>query len=205
MSGVCGFLGGETEPAVLDAMIGAACRQEGICSERTGEASYAVAACGATTTFAAGIRRNAGWAIHGHPYFEDADRHIVDIRMVAEAFCDAAVSQGPAALAALHGDFALAVIYPARRYALLAVDRMNIRNLVYTANSSALVFGPGCDVIARHPAVRQDVDPQQLFNYVHFHMVPGPVTAFRNHFRVPPGHYVEYSNGAPRVVRYWRM
>ena len=40
------------------------------------------------------------------------------------------------------------------------------------------MFGPNCDVVLGHPAIRRAVDPQGIFNYLYAHMVPAPCTIF---------------------------
>ncbi|MBZ5623386.1 MAG: asparagine synthase C-terminal domain-containing protein, partial [Acidobacteriia bacterium] len=62
-----------------------------------------------------------------------------------------------------------------------------------------------CDTVACHPAIALDIDPQQIYNYLYFHMVPGPATAYRDVRRIPPAHCVEIEHGKTTLHRYWRM
>ena len=68
-----------------------------------------------------------------------------------------------------------------------------------------VVFGPSCDVVAAHPAVVLEPDPQAIYNYVYFHMVPGPGTAFAGLRRIPAGHVLLVEPSGERLEPYWRM
>ena len=79
----------------------------------------------------------------------------------------------------LHGPFALAVIDLAAGKALLAIDRMGVYRLCYTLVNSALVFGSTATSVAAHPAVTSSIDPQAVFEYIYFHMIPSPGMIFK--------------------------
>ncbi len=152
------------------------------------------------------LRRNGLIAaLHGHPEWHDSSgeprRGIAD---VASALLDAFASRGLDAVRELRGDFALAVLEPARARLVLAVDRMAVRNLVYASTSDRIVFGTTCDALLRHPGLRAEVDPQSLYSYIYFHMVPAPETIFRGWRRVAPGHHVVWENGTCSAHAHWR-
>jgi asparagine synthase (glutamine-hydrolysing) len=143
-------------------------------------------------------------AFHGHPFGRDSERRCTELADVVERLLEAFIVRDVAALGALHGDYALALIDPRRERVILAVDRMSVRNIVYAAPATGIVFGPTCDVISRHPAIHRDVDNQAIYNYLHFHMVPGPSTIFHRQRRVPPGHFVDFESGTCTVQAHWR-
>jgi len=142
-------------------------------------------------------------AFYGHPAWRETGA----ARMSPEAFCErlahAYRQSGPSVLDGLVGDFALALIDEEKSETLLAIDRMGIRGLVYSADRGVLVFGPSSDVLQVHPAGASSVDPQAIYNYVYFHMVPGPQTAFRAHSRLLPGHYALWREGKLTALPYW--
>src|SRR6476469_9961619 len=80
------------------------------------------------------------------------------------------------AVECLSGAFSFCVIDEDNGQALLAIDRMGVHSLAYQVTDGCLVFGSSTDALARHPKVRSEIDPQGLFNYVYFHMVPAPGT-----------------------------
>jgi asparagine synthase (glutamine-hydrolysing) len=144
-------------------------------------------------------------AILGHPRWNAGASSLGDIHAVARAALDAYPARGPSLLESLRGDFALALLDTAAREALLAVDRMGMRNLTYECRDESLVFGSNLDVLAAHPCSIRELDAQSIYNYVHFHMVPGPDTVFRGQRRVPQGHCVRFRRGRVSVEPYWQM
>lgn len=105
----------------------------------------------------------------------------------------------------LRGSFALAVIDRPSRQALLAVDRMGIESLCFAADGRELVFGTRADAVARALGGRANIDPQALFDYLFFHVVPAPGTIFRSVAKLLPGQYLEFRDGRTRTEFYWRM
>lgn len=111
---------------------------------------------------------------------------------------------GASFLKYVYGQFALAVIDLSNREILLAVDRTGTENICYSASSGAIVFANSADALLRHNSVRDALNPQALFDYLYFHVVPGPQTIYQDVFRLPPGTYL---HGTPRqysVDTYWQ-
>jgi asparagine synthase (glutamine-hydrolysing) len=115
---------------------------------------------------------------------------------VCRRFLEAYRVRKAAALESLLGDFALVVIDTAAQEALLAIDRFGIQTLI---------FGSNCDVVRRHPNASSEIDPQAIYNYAYFHVVPGPKTIYRRQERLLPGHCMTWSNGRATVQPYWTM
>jgi len=103
----------------------------------------------------------------------------------------------------LHGPFALAVIDLAERKALLAIDRMGVYRLCYTIVENTLVFGSTATSVAAHPAVTSSIDPQAVFNYIYFHMIPSPRVIFKEQRTLPPAHALEFVAGTAKSGPYW--
>ncbi|MCC6610731.1 MAG: asparagine synthase [Burkholderiales bacterium] len=115
-------------------------------------------------------------------------------------------AHGVGALSKLEGAFALALIDEAHGEILLAVDRMGICSLAYAAKpGGAVVFGSSVAAIASHPDVSVELDRQALFDYVYFHMIPGPRSVVRGVTRLLPGTYTLFRRGATTVEPYWEM
>jgi asparagine synthase (glutamine-hydrolysing) len=206
MSGVLGWVGfGDTaDVASLDAMTAPAARFDGSSFERHTGLRFALAVGG--LSHSAGLIRTRGLvvALHGHPFWGSPDRRQLEVADVAALFIESFAKRDVDALSDLHGDYALALIDAERARVVLAVDRMSVRNFVYAQTEQGIVFGPTCDVVLQHPAVRREVDPQAIYNYLYFHMVPGPSTAFRGLRRLPPGHFVDFERARCSVRAHWR-
>lgn len=109
------------------------------------------------------------------------------------------------ALKSLAGDFSLVIIDTAAEEVLLAIDRFGIQTLVYQADARGLIFGTSCDVVRRHPNASAEIDPQAIYNYAYFHVVPGPKTIYRGQERLLPGHCLTWAKGQVSVQPYWSM
>jgi asparagine synthase (glutamine-hydrolysing) len=205
MIGVVGWVGihAEHPPELLAAMAGRQPANFDLSYASQYGSGYGVAAIGPPETCGVFTREGLVLAMHGHVSWRElSDRH-APMSEVAGRLLGAFLRRGVEALGMLRGDYALALLDPSKDRAVLAVDRMNVRNVVYCEERGGVVFGPACDAVARHPAVDQQVDPQALYDYVYFHMVPGPTTVFRRHRRVPPGSFVDSAGGRCSVQASW--
>lgn len=202
MIGICGWIGAKPveQVAVLSAMcqpLGATQPTQQWHDPVNGLAVIGEHACLVQTS---GLQV----ALLGHPRWEGlADQ---TLPRAALAFSDAYRTEGAGALRRLHGDFALALIDAPRRRGLLAVDRFSVHNLVYRADADGLRFGSTLDALAAHPRGERRLDPQALYDYLFFHVVPGPQTIFEGHLRLPAGHYLEYdADGRSQLAPYWQL
>lgn len=207
MTGICGWFGAcEGDPGALIAAMRRRITWNGATTPATmAGAGFGLAAdgpVGTAATFESGAIRIA---LQGHAQWSGDDR-----RATAHELCrrlaDAYRVNGAAVLSMLEGDFAVAVIDGDRREALLAIDRAGIRNLVYCVEGSVLAFAANLDALAAHPSVVNTIDAQALYDYVHFHTIPGPQTAFERSRRLLPGEYLlARGEGVPSPKRYWEM
>lgn len=114
----------------------------------------------------------------------------------AAAFRDS----GTDAASAVKGDFAVALFEPQGR-AYIAVDRFAIRSICYQIKDGQLRVAERADDLADTGA---DLDPQALYDYLYFHMIPAPRTVFKGIYRLPAGHYALYENGKLTVAPWWK-
>jgi asparagine synthase (glutamine-hydrolysing) len=114
-------------------------------------------------------------------------------------------AEGAGFLGRLRGAFALAAVDTARRRALLAIDRMGIEAMCFAADAGRLAFGTRADAVAGALGGAPQIDPQAVFDYLFFHVVPGPETIFRGVSKLLPGQCLEFRDGRPRLDFYWRM
>jgi asparagine synthase (glutamine-hydrolysing) len=109
-------------------------------------------------------------------------------------------------LESLAGGFSLALIDPDAGEALLAIDRVGGRfPMNYLVDGGRLIFGSRLDAIQAHPAGERDPDPQGLYNYLYFNVVPGPGTIRRDIRRLLPGQFLHLRAGEVRLDTYWRL
>ena len=141
-------------------------------------------------------------AIAGHPRLRDGDRSPLDLAALTRRLRD----DGKDALATIGGDFALAAWDGHRQRGLLAVDRLGVHQLMYGSATGSLVFGSTLDLLFGHPGVHRELSMQGIFDYLYYHVCPGPETIYQGLRRVPPGQCVEFGpRGAAEPVAYWTM
>ncbi len=136
----------------------------------------------------------------GNPRFDDA-------RLAALAASEGNLAawrrvfvNGPrAAIAGVQGSFAVGLAEPAGR-AFIAVDRFAVHSLCYRIDAGQLRFAARADELADASTA---VDPQAIFDYLYFHVIPSPRTIFKGVYRLPPGHYGVFENGQLTVAPYW--
>jgi asparagine synthase (glutamine-hydrolysing) len=105
------------------------------------------------------------------------------------------------ALAEVDGDFA-AGLSDERGPAFLAVDRFAMRTLCWRVVDGHLHFAERADDLAARPP-RADIDPQAVFDYLYFHVIPSPRTIFKGVHRLPPAHCLWFEGGQAHVQPYW--
>lgn len=207
MSGICGWLGNlENNPQQIIAQMASLLPGQDMPMSRSAQATgFGLAARGMSGTV--GLYEQSGYilAMQGHPRWLQDGAGTADIENVCRLFLDAYLKHGAAALLSLNGDFSLALLNSQKRHALLAIDRIGTRNLCYQETAAGLIFGATLDTLRAHPLSRRELDPQALYNYVYFHMLPGPQTAFKSQLRMPAGHYLESNDGHIHLRPYWRM
>jgi asparagine synthase (glutamine-hydrolysing) len=104
-----------------------------------------------------------------------------------------------AAAEGVGGGFAVAIADLRLRRVMLLVDRFSIEPLCYAEDNDRIAFAnSACDVI------QAKLDPQSLYDYLYFHVIPSPQTAFRGVWRLPPAHRVVASAAGTDVKPYWQ-
>ena len=119
------------------------------------------------------------------------------------ALARAYLDRGPEFVRDLYGDIALSLVDRRRNELLLAVDRAGVRELLYCLTPSGVVFASSGTALSAHPDVSRSVDPQAIFNYIYFHMVPSPRSIFQKWEKLQPAESVTIRGGVAEHQRYW--
>lgn len=104
-------------------------------------------------------------------------------------------THGADILKKITGRFSAAVICDNSYEVLLATDRLSSEQITYGCSDSAMIFASTPDALRGHPAAQTEIDPQAIFNYVYFHVIPGPGSIYRGYQKLLPGTFVRYKNG----------
>jgi asparagine synthase (glutamine-hydrolysing) len=145
-------------------------------------------------------------AVWGRARLADADLAALAQRQgIARALAQGYARKGTSVLTTLAGAFALAILDARGGETLLAIDRMGTRPLCYCVAAGTLVFGSTLDAIIAFPGITSDIDRQAIYDYVYFHMVPGPRTIQAGCHRLLPGSFLLWSNRKAETQSYWEM
>ena len=141
-------------------------------------------------------------AVAGHPRLRGVNARAIDAVRLLKALG----SRGTEALSEISGAFALAAWDTRRQRGFLAVDRLGIQRLVYGRSGETLAFASTLDLLGGYPGIKSQLSAQGIFDYLFYHVSPGPRTIFTDQHRVPPGHYIEFgSRGMSEPQAYWSM
>lgn len=115
-------------------------------------------------------------------------------------------ARGKDVLPDIGGDFALAAWDAHRRQGLIAIDRIGVHQVVYSTVGNSLAFGSTLDLLIGFPGVRRDLSVQAIFDYLYYHVCPGPETIYQGLRRLPPAHCIEFGESGPSEPRpYWAL
>ena len=111
---------------------------------------------------------------------------------------------GPDCLKDLRGMFAFAIWDAKNQVLFIARDRAGKKPLYYSVTrGGSLIFGSELKVLLQHPDVERDIDPKALDAYFTLGYIPDPYSIFKNVKKLPPGHYLTFSEGRLDVKQYW--
>ena len=114
-------------------------------------------------------------------------------------------SHGEGFLKRLCGSFALALYDSSDDKLLLAVDRAGVRPLYVRQGNGTISFSSRLAAVRRAPGAADAVDPQALFNYLYFHVVPSPGTIYAGCEKLLPAQLLTFRGGERRASFYWTM
>jgi asparagine synthase (glutamine-hydrolysing) len=109
-------------------------------------------------------------------------------------------ARGHAAADGVGGGFAAIIVDFARQRATMWVDRFAMESLCYRTEGASLAFS---DHAREVPDCAGDLDPQALFDYLYFHVIPAPRTVYRDVARLDAGHRLVAAHGSRDIARYW--
>jgi len=106
----------------------------------------------------------------------------------------------------IEGDFALAFWDEHSTSLYLAVDPIRIHPLYYYAAGDGLVFSSSLPALIKQPFCQSlPLNPRAISAMVTLSMIPTPETIFENIYKIPPGHFLKYSDNKCDLIQYWDL
>lgn len=109
---------------------------------------------------------------------------------------------GVEVVARIRGSYALVIVDGARGCVFLAVDRFATETLCYRTDGKTLAFSDRADCV---PGRSDELNPQAIFDYLYFHMIPAPRTIFSDVRRLPAAHSVLLDRQGVHEARHWPL
>ena len=132
----------------------------------------------------------------GHRFYTSSD---------TETIVHAYEEWGERSFARLRGMFGIALWDGRSRTLLLARDRAGIKPLHYTEHAGRLYFASELKSLIAAGAVTREIDLGALDHYLSFQYAPRDRAIFKGVKKLPPGHYLRWSQGQAEVRQYWRI
>jgi len=105
----------------------------------------------------------------------------------------------------LRGMFAFAIWDSLRQRLFLARDRVGIKPLFYYQDERQFIFGSELKAVLAMRKVDRSINFQGLYDFLTYHYVPCPQTAYRRIYKLPPGHVLKTDETEVKVSRYWDL
>ena len=113
--------------------------------------------------------------------------------------------QGTDCLAAINGQFALALWDRRRQRLLLARDQFGIAPLFYAELPDQLIFGSEIKALFQHGGLPRSIDAVGLDQIMTFPGLVSPRTMFAAVRSLPPGHLLVAEAGSSTVRKFWDL
>ncbi|MHB1213719.1 MAG: asparagine synthetase B family protein [Thiobacillus sp.] len=206
MDGIFGWLGDHGAHQDLIKHMGrAGCLSpEGLLHEHSSQV-LGVAGCSRFGKAEIHVENGLAAALHGRPRFLDDElAFIARDQNAAVAVAHGWLRHGEKLPTLMHGNFAFAVLEPLKKEAFLALDRVGAERLCYAKHGGQLAFGSSLQSVAAHPAIGRNIDPQAIYDYLYFHVIPAPRSLYLGVYKLLPGQYATLKNGQISTGFYWQ-
>jgi asparagine synthase (glutamine-hydrolysing) len=105
----------------------------------------------------------------------------------------------------LRGMFAFALCDIKRNIVVLARDRLGVKPLVYSYDQNRLVFASEIQSLSQFPEMAGEISTEAIHHYLTFSYIPSPLSIYNKIRKLPPAHYLIYSNGEIKLKKYWSL
>ena len=135
-----------------------------------------------------------------HRFTDDGLARIAAEAGAASAWREGFERYGTRVLDGVEGDFAVSIMTgDGTRFA--AVDRFALHPLCWRGGAGKIQVAERADTLAEGD---EAIDPQAIFDYLYFHVIPAPRTIYRGVSRLPAGHCLVARKGEATVEPWWK-
>ncbi len=103
----------------------------------------------------------------------------------------------------ISGSFAICIVDISKQKTIIAIDKIGIESMFFSFINEQLIFSSNARSILCHPDSIGDVNPQSIFDYLFFHMIPSPRSIFEKMEKLGPGEYLSFENKKIIKKQYW--
>ena len=121
---------------------------------------------------------------------------------LAQCIADLWVKHGEDLPSHLLNGYSLVIVDGHQRSVFLAVDKFAVRPLCYQLGDAVVSFSDRADCVGEKNSV---LDPQALYDYLYFHMIPAPRTVFKGVLRLPASHSILITPTGSKISRHWPL
>lgn len=133
----------------------------------------------------------------------EAKGHVMGSRADTEVLIHGYEEWGEEILQKLRGMFAFVIWDKKNRTLFGARDFFGIKPFYYTIADGQMIYASEIKSILEHPAVKKEVNPVALENYLTFQYSVLEETFFKGIFKLMPAHCFTFKDGKLDIKRYW--
>lgn len=126
----------------------------------------------------------------GHIYWDESIALEHALEPTADGIYKAYTKFGDKFLKHMRGAYSLVIVDRSKKITLMALDRIGQKNLYYSMTRSGVVFGNKLSDVVKHPAVKNSISSQTIYNYIYFHHCPSPGTIYEGVHKVRGGEFI---------------
>ncbi len=159
--------------------------------------------CASTTPICQDPNKITG-IIVGTPCWADHDTQAVSrLKGNAAALVYAYTKFGDSFANGLSGNFAFALLDSRQEVVILSTDRLGRYPLYYQFDNDILYFGTSASSVTHLIGKSGTIQPQGIYNYVYFHMIPSPSSVYEGLHKLHAGSQARLCKGKILENRYW--
>lgn len=131
--------------------------------------------------------------------------HVFKTRSDTEVILHLYEEEHERCLQKLWGMFAFIIWDEKNQQLFMARDRIGKKPLFYAHLNDRFLFASELKAMLADPAFNREIDYEAIHDFLTYQYVPYPSTVFKQAQKLPPGSYLIFSQGNPRVYRWWEL